>query len=278
MKDIFKFSFFLILSIALYSCTTTKTFTSKTIKQLDHSEILDSISSTNGDYKTFYSKLSINLKAEKSLNLKGTVKLTKDSVIWISLSPGLGFEVARIMLKPDSVFVLDRVRNTYYYGTYSYFKQLADVDVNFNTLQALLLNELFIYNTDQSDTSVFSSMIITSDKINNKIKLQSLRNRDLRKLNKKDQQSDQLYQDIIINNDWKIESSSITDFKFDRKMNIKYSDYVNNETFLSPSNLHIRIYDADKEINVDLEYYKTTFDKDNKYPFSIPTKYDQVRY
>lgn len=277
MKIKFYLMFFGVL-VLLFSCTTTKTFTNKNVKQLSHSDILDSLEFYKKDFISYSSKVSINLAADKSLNLKGNIRIKKDSLIWISLSPGLGFEVARILLKPDSVFVLDRVRNTFYYGSYSYFQKVADVDLDFNSIQALLLNELFIYHPTISDTAVFNKMIISFDKIGNKIKLQSLRNRDLRKIIKKDENPDLLYQDMTINEDWNIENSSINDFKFDRKIAIHYYDYLSTDSISNPTHLDISIKNIDKTIELKFEFSKIEYNLDNKYPFSIPNKYERVMY
>lgn len=275
---LYKIIYSLIICFTVFSCTTTKTFSTKHVKNLSHSNILDSISYTCSDINTYSSKFSVNLKSDKELNLKGNIRITKDSIIWISLTPGLGFEVARVVMKQDSLFVLDRVRNTYYFGTYSYFKQLADIDINFNTIQSLFLNDLLIYNPTIADTAVFNKMIISNDNINNKLKLQSLRNRDLRRIVKKEEKPDLLYQDILLNENWKIEETNINDFKFNRKVAIQYSAYNEINNIFIPSKLFVDILDDSNTIKVTMEFNKQEFNKENKYQFSIPNKYDRVKY
>ena len=53
----------------------------------------------------------INDSNEVSFNISYRSK--KDSVIWISVSPLLGIEVARLMITPDSVKMLDKIHNKY---------------------------------------------------------------------------------------------------------------------------------------------------------------------
>ncbi|HAR20844.1 MAG TPA: DUF4292 domain-containing protein, partial [Cytophagales bacterium] len=38
-----------------------------------------------------------------------TIRIRKDSVIWISVNPALGIEVVRALITKDSIFVIDKI-------------------------------------------------------------------------------------------------------------------------------------------------------------------------
>jgi hypothetical protein len=261
--------YLIILFILFYSCNTTKNFSFRSVKYLSQSQIYDSIYSSLYNFSSYSSRINISLKSDKSLNLKGQIRVLKDSIIWISLSPGMGFEVARVMMKPDSVFVLDRIRNTYYYGNYSYVKQLSGINLNFNTVQSLLLNELFIYNSNSIDTSFFNNLIIQYDKDKGLTKLKS----DTKS------NSTNFYTEYIVNNKWKIASIFVDDYKTQRKIDIQYSDYITFDSLLFPKIIDINIIDSSLNIiNANINYSKPEFNKSLNFPFSVPNKFVKVNY
>src|ERR1700746_3695342 len=58
------------------------------------------------DFKYFSSKAKSNFKDEKeNVNASVHIRMKKDSVIWMSITPGLGIEALRVLIRPDSVFM-----------------------------------------------------------------------------------------------------------------------------------------------------------------------------
>ena len=108
MKISNKYILFIIsFSFIFNSCLVNKPILKKKeIKNLTGSQVFDSIRDNYGDYKYFYSKFSASfiMNGEKT-SIKGTIKIKPDSIIWISLSPGLGVEIARIKATKDSIFL-----------------------------------------------------------------------------------------------------------------------------------------------------------------------------
>ena len=65
---------------------------------------------------------------EGSFNI--TLRLQTDTMIWISISPMLGIEVARILATRDSVKFMDRLNNKYALADYQFLSQMLDVNVS----------------------------------------------------------------------------------------------------------------------------------------------------
>lgn len=76
------------------------------------------------------------------LNLTVNSRIRKDSLIWLSISPGAGIEAVRALVRQDSVLVLDRLNNIYYAYGYSFFRENFGVEVNYSILEGLLLGNL----------------------------------------------------------------------------------------------------------------------------------------
>ena len=65
-------------------------------------------------------------------------ELKKDSIIWISLKYPLGLEILRVMLTPDSVYLMNRLEKTYFVRPFTHIKESIKADINFFQLQEIL--------------------------------------------------------------------------------------------------------------------------------------------
>jgi hypothetical protein len=85
--------------------------------------------------------------SQESYNLTGTIRMISDSVIWISVSPGLGIEAVRLYITQDSVFFMNRINNEYAASTFGFFNTQYQVDLDFNMLQSLLTGNSSVVKT-----------------------------------------------------------------------------------------------------------------------------------
>lgn len=108
-------------------------------------------------------KMNADVKANvTSEDFTINVRMARDSAIWVSVTPALGVEVARILLGPDSVRVISKVpQNKFVYsGDYDQLQDFLGVPFDFYTFQALFSgtslgldpsNEKFISKVDGSE-------------------------------------------------------------------------------------------------------------------------------
>lgn len=66
------------------------------------------------------------------------IHIAKDSLIWIKITK-LGFEGARVLVRPDSIFALDRLNRAVYRYDYSIAEEYTGLKADFGVLQDLLL-------------------------------------------------------------------------------------------------------------------------------------------
>lgn len=106
--------------------TTTKTIGDVKVNNLDFTYL-----STKG-------QVTVN---DKNDNLSSglSIRVQKDSVIWVSVQPGLGIEAARMMLTQDSVYFMNRLKKEYAATDYRFLRNKFQVDVSFDVLQSILL-------------------------------------------------------------------------------------------------------------------------------------------
>ena len=116
-----------LLCFGLFSCRSTKKIQSA-ISKKDTSQVVmvnDSKFDSAGfiknvtthvdenyiDYNTFSAKVKVDYRGGdgKSYDFNAFLRMKKDSVIWVSINAALGIEAFRILIKPDSVFVLNKL-------------------------------------------------------------------------------------------------------------------------------------------------------------------------
>lgn len=149
------------LLVLMASCSSTKTIKkSHSIEGVTETEYLETVIDNAGGWDALTAKmtLAIDLEGKGATKVNGTLRIKKGEVVQMSIAPFLGIEVARAEISPDGVLVIDRVNKRYVQVSFAEVKALANADLDFHTLQALFLNELFLPgkgNLTSRDASAF---------------------------------------------------------------------------------------------------------------------------
>lgn len=149
----------LVLPILLGSCSSSKkavkeTGTTSTIELSDGKNpdspeatynYIDRVCSNAVKAKNIVSSIDFNLKSgSKDISVDGKISMRRDEVIRIQLSPMGLVEVGRMEFTPDSVLIMDRIHKQYVKVGYNDVSFLKNNGINFNSLQALFWNQLFV--------------------------------------------------------------------------------------------------------------------------------------
>jgi hypothetical protein len=88
---------------------------------------------------------------DNSDSFKATIRMRKDSVIWVSIVPALGIEMIRVMITPDSLKYLSKIPENkfYYYGAFDDIGKLIGIDFDFEMLQDLLVGNAIALEKDE---------------------------------------------------------------------------------------------------------------------------------
>jgi hypothetical protein len=164
------FLFFLFLSCLLTACRTTKQI-NKVIQpktnpvdailqkaredSIQHVyQTYHSFQSRKIDFQTFQSKIKIESFGAngKNQDITAVIKMVKDSAIWVSLSATiLSVEVYRVLIKPDSVILLNKQEKEVQFRSLDYLQEITQIPFDFKTLQDFILgNPIFIGDSIQS--------------------------------------------------------------------------------------------------------------------------------
>ena len=208
------------------------------------------------EFEYLSSKAKIDYQS-KEQNVSGTanIRIAHDSVIWISLSPGLGIEAARVLVTKDSISFVNKVDK--FYGVYDYLT--LSHKLGFNLRYDLIENV------------VVGNLIYPYDK--EKI-LKAAGNYSY------DQHHGQFYfQNHIGVESMKLEKIQVTDTLTKNSISVNYADFqlVEEEIFPFLINATLNYADVKLEpVKVDIEYKQTTLEKKPlRFPFNIPQRYER---
>lgn len=136
-----------MMLMLMASCSSTKMLKkSSAIEGMSEKEYLEHVISNAGGWDALTGKISlaIDLEGKGATKVNGTLRIKKGEVIQLSIAPFLGIEVARAEISPEGILVIDRMNKRYVNVSFRELKSLVRADLDFHTLQALFLNELFL--------------------------------------------------------------------------------------------------------------------------------------
>lgn len=137
----------LLLILLATSCASNKSLKKPaSIEEMTETEYKETVIANAGGWQALTAKmsLSLDLEGKGATKVSGTLRIKKGEVIQLSVVPLLGIEVARAEISPEGVLVIDRMNKRYVKVSFAELKALAHADLDFHTLQALFLNELFL--------------------------------------------------------------------------------------------------------------------------------------
>jgi hypothetical protein len=99
------------------------------------------------DFQTFSGHMHVHYEGGdgKDYDFNAVVRIKKDSLIWVSINAALGIEAFRLLITPDSVRILDKLKKIARLRSVSYLQEQVHLPVDFKTLQDLLIgNPIFV--------------------------------------------------------------------------------------------------------------------------------------
>ena len=267
----FRVLFFLMLLI-FAACKTSKKIVespsaSTKLKGQEVIQIFDSVLTHQFNFQYLSAKANIDYtdKTGETQSFDINLRVHRDSIIWISITPLLGIEAARVLVTKDSVHILDRVHKTYSKRGLSYFEELFKTNVSFDMMQAVIVGNYFQYLKNEKLKSLYEEepfMILSS-----------MNKRQLRRAAEEKDPNKPVIQDFWIDGNFRIAKSKITDDKRDRWVEATYKNFIDVNNSLFPSTLVVTISGVSPTI-IKLEYNKVTAPDSLQMPYSIPEKYE----
>lgn len=261
----------IILTLILFSCKTTRTIIKEPIKEYGADYLFEQLKNNELKFDFFSAKFSIDYINDKNkTSFKGHIRIKKDSLIWISFSPALGIEVARLMITNDSVKFINRINDTYFIGDYDFVNDFLETNIDFDIIQSFITGNDFTYY----ENGKFRASIDSKE-----YRLSTAARSKLKKYVKESEENPKVFiQTIWLNPEsFKISQVHIKEIK---KENIKlvaiYDDFVFIDEQLFPSNINFHVI-AENNIKVAVDYSKIVINKPLRFQFKIPRKFTQIQ-
>lgn len=189
---------------------------------------------------------------DEKQNFTANFRLEKAKVIWVSINAPLIGEVARAIVTPDSVKAIERINKRSYLYTYNDIQKLINIQVDFNTLQDLIVGNALSTNGSISDIKELgdlSTIFIKGEEYMNQLTFTK---------------ADSTLKQLQLQTVRAVSSSSIL---------IAYQNYENAGVRKFPAQRNYHIQDVKGAAMLDMDINKYEFDTPTDFPFSIPANY-----
>lgn len=268
-----KILFFLIFSLAIFnsSCKSKKHVLKTSIKEHGFSYLYASMLDNQMEFDYLSAKFTMVYEQGKNTtNLKGQLRIKDDSLIWMSITPALSIEAARVLLTNDSIKFINRLNKTYFSGEYNLVDSVLNTTIDYSLLQSMFVgNDLTQYDVKKFKSSVDNGLYRMTIRERRKIK---------RYIKRGEIETRVLVQQIwLYPETYRIARIDIKEQGEDEnnKLQVYYSDYIDIDGQLFPSKIHIDIT-SKKSVSIDIDFNKIVINNPLNFPFRIPSKYEKL--
>ena len=257
--------------LIMTSCVSKKRVLRQSIESHGFDYLYEQLTLNQIKFSSLTARFSMSFEqGRKTTNLRGQLRIQNDSMIWLSFSPALGIEAARVLLSNDSVMFINRLNKTYFTGKYELIDSLLNTTIDYDLLQSMLVgNDLSQYDVKKYKSSVDGGLYKMTIRERSKIK---------RFIKSGEIDSHVLVQQIWLDpNNFRIRQINIKEKGDENTNNLHmfYDDYIEVEGQLFPSKIHIDI-NSQKTIHIDIDFSRVELNAAVRFPFSIPSKYDKM--
>ena len=207
-----------------------------------------------------FNTLALKGKADLAINgeehnVSMNIRIQKDKKIWVIVTAAGGIvEVARAVITPDSLLLLNKIEKTYLKKPFSYIYSYTNKQINFGLLQAVLSG-----NTIPDFMTTKSNLILE-----NGVWLLNCNNGDL------------AYQSLF-NTLSKVSETTLNDARAGQAFKVTYGKYTPINNALFPSSLMINTMSGAKKMNIAIEFSKIETNVAVEFPFTVPKNYELIK-
>lgn len=263
-RDMLNRGVYIVLILGLFtSCKTRKAATvpvtpaDSVVSQAAESansprdEKLASVKNNQANFNTLSGKAKAALSIGNNSNdVTMNIRIRNNETIWVSVTAIAGLEVARALITPDSVRVINRLENEYIKKPFSYLHEFTNNKITFATLQSVLVGNVipeFITGSTEVDLSGSRPELKSSI-------------------------GSMLYQ-VFVNDQSKVVSANLSDATAAQSLFVSYGDFQLVSQQQIPHSIVMKSQAKSKSINLDLKFSKIELDVPVDIPFRVPDRY-----
>lgn len=251
-------------------------------------KLIRNIESNAFDYKYFSIK-RINCQFDNGktkTSFKASILAEKDKRITIMLSK-LNIPVGRVWLTPDSVKFINYLEKNYFLDDYSYLSSMLDMDLDFETVHAIISTNIFAVGGDEKrdkDLKEYENRIdsglyvlesvkkLKAIKVNEKMS-DKRQARKARKINI----NAPVHQSVYVDPDnFKIRKIKLEDPANSRNLSIQFSDFTPVGKQWYPGEIDLNLTSPENLMELKIKLNGFSVEKENDIRFKVPEKYTRI--
>ncbi|WKK79628.1 DUF4292 domain-containing protein [Marivirga arenosa] len=238
-------------------CFAVLVFTSCGKKILPTSSVEKEYALEKFDFDYLQAKSKIRFSSpDRNLSSSASIRMKRDSIIWVSVSPIFGIEAARGFISQDTIVFLDRVNKDVYRYNFKSLSNSLNFEIDFEMIQSILLgNQVFEFKNDDNFSKKAGELMINQKR--GRFELETTASAK----------------------DRKVQNIKVREIPDGSKMEIIFSEFnlVDQQAF--PFNAIVEIISAgtkgEESTQVQIEHSKVEVGNTPiSFPFSVPSKYE----
>ncbi|GJM29523.1 MAG: hypothetical protein DHS20C17_21580 [Cyclobacteriaceae bacterium] len=209
------------------------------------------------DFSYLNTRTKIQYKDEdRSVSTSANIRIKKDSIIWMSLTPLFGIEVARALITKDSLILLNRLNKEYMVYDFKNLSEKFQFDINYHLIQSLILGNMPLEYQDMNEI-VSSKQFYIIKQQSGPYSIDNYINRQLMKLQKVE----------------------VSEEPKKNKMIMEFDDHQKVEMFTIPFHSLISLdYEHGeglKSTEINIKHGHAELASALRFPFEIPSRYER---
>lgn len=254
-------------------------------------KLVERVIAINIDTFHYYSaKANVDLELpDGGKSFKAQIRSVRDSAAWVSVVPALGIEVARILLTPDSLKMLDKVNDRFFVGDTAAARAKFGLQPSLGLFQQALLGRPIAldpnekYRSDRED----GQYVLTSKEKRKFVRAAEdispgdtlARDRDMREkrlertLRKAEEKEAVVLRYWIEPDSFRVARVQISDLVHDRSADVRYEMRGGPEEHHLPTRISITLTEPGKQATGSLELSRIEVEGPLQLNFRIPEKF-----
>lgn len=215
--------------------------------------VLHEVEANKAVFDSFSGKAKTQLVVKgKSFNATTSVRIKQDEAIWVSITAILGIEVARVLITPDRIQVINRIQGEYIDKPFNEVYKYTGNELSFSDLTDLLVGNIPSFTLKER-----------ADFVNTSLGYQLSGSHE------------GLEYSVLIGQNFKADQVELKQSQLEQTFSSEYSQYTSVEAQSLPSSVGIRINSPGLELQLQMNYSSLTLNQTESMPFSVPSGYKQ---
>ncbi|WP_017257256.1 DUF4292 domain-containing protein [Pedobacter arcticus] len=259
-KSILTKLYVLMFCLGMISCKSKQKLTASSPKdtgiELEEkaSANLKKVIAQQADFKTLSTRAATALSIKgKSYDVTMNIRIKKGEGIWVSVTYFAGIEVARALITPDSVKVMDKINNEYLKKPFSFVQKYSNEKIDYATLEAILVGNCipFTLNNKRELSVEKTGLVINGN-------------------------SDEIVYHVDFNSDLKPAYTTLKTTDELKNLMVNVDLFESIGSVLIPKKLNIQSVAGAQSIKLNMDYNKTVLNEPVDFPFNVSKRFSVI--